>query len=57
LPVEPPHAPSPLFSAPNCVVTPHIAWAAKEARARLLDQTVANIAAFLAGNPINVVNK
>ncbi len=56
LPVEPPREPSPLFSAPNCIVTPHIAWATKEARARLLDQTVANIAAFLAGNPVNVVN-
>jgi glycerate dehydrogenase len=57
LPVEPPRAGSPLLSAPNCIVTPHIAWATKEARGRLLDQAVANIQAFLAGNPINVVNQ
>jgi glycerate dehydrogenase len=57
LPVEPPVAGSPLLAAPNCIVTPHIAWATKEARGRLLDQAVANIAAFLGGTPINVVNK
>ncbi|HBY64162.1 MAG TPA: glycerate dehydrogenase [Solibacterales bacterium] len=56
LPVEPPVAGSPLLGAPNCLITPHLAWATKEARGRLLDQAVENIAAFLAGRPVNVVN-
>lgn len=47
---------NPLFSAKNCLVTPHIAWAAKEARIRLMGTTAENIAAFQAGSPINVVN-
>jgi glycerate dehydrogenase len=55
LPQEPPVNGSPLIGLPNCIVTPHIAWATKEARARLLDQAVANIAAFAAGKPINRV--
>jgi glycerate dehydrogenase len=37
------------------IVTPHTAWSAREARERLLDQVVANIAAFLAGEPRNIV--
>jgi glycerate dehydrogenase len=37
-------------------MTPHIAWATMEARARLLGQAVANVAAFPAGKPVNVVN-
>lgn len=56
IPVEPPQSPSPLFSARNCIVTPHIAWATKEARARLMDTAVDNVRAFLAGSPQNVVN-
>jgi glycerate dehydrogenase len=56
IPVEPPKSPSPLFTAPNCLVTPHIAWATKEARARLLAQAVDNVNAFLNGSPVNVVN-
>ena len=56
LPVEPPTAGSPLLGLPNCLVTPHIAWATKEARSRLLDQAAANLEAFLAGAPVNVVN-
>ena len=47
---------NPLLSAPNLTITPHIAWAAIEARRRLMAVTAQNIAAFLAGKPINVVN-
>ena len=47
---------NPLLTARNCLVTPHIAWATREARRRLLDTTVANVASFLAGRPSNVVN-
>jgi glycerate dehydrogenase len=46
---------NPLLSAPNCVITPHQAWATLDARRRLLQITVANVAAFLAGRPQNVV--
>ncbi|TVQ35913.1 MAG: D-2-hydroxyacid dehydrogenase [Spirochaetaceae bacterium] len=47
---------NPLFSASNIMVTPHIAWAALEARIRLMETTAENISAFQAGKPINVVN-
>jgi glycerate dehydrogenase len=53
---EPIRPDNPLRSAKNCLVTPHIAWATDEARGRLMETTVANVAAFLAGKPINVVN-
>jgi len=56
LPIEPPPAEEPLLSAPNCVITPHLAWASLEARARLVDITVKNLQKFLDGTPINVVN-
>ncbi len=46
----------PLLGAKNCVITPHLAWAPKETRERLLNIEVENIKAFLAGKPINVVN-
>ncbi len=52
---EPPEESHPLLSAPNCIVTPHIAWATKEARQRLLDVVVKNIAAYKEGQPINRV--
>ena len=52
---EPIRADNPLLGAPNCLITPHIAWATDEARARLMETTVANVTAFLAGKPINVV--
>jgi glycerate dehydrogenase len=55
LSVEPPAADNPLLSARNCLVTPHIAWATREARSRLMDLAVENVAAFLAGTPRNVV--
>ena len=48
---------NPLLTAKNCIITPHIAWAPKEARARIMNTTAENIAAFIAGAPINVVNK
>jgi len=53
---EPPDAGNPLLRAKNCIVTPHIAWATKEARTRLLDTAIANLQAFLNGHPVNVVN-
>jgi len=52
---EPPPADDPLLGAPNCVITGHVAWWAREARQRLLDQTVSNLRAWLDGEPINVV--
>jgi glycerate dehydrogenase len=56
LSVEPPPADNPLLTAENCLITPHIAWATRAARSRLLQITVANIRAFLSGRLQNVVN-
>jgi len=56
LETEPPDSGCPLFTAPNCFITPHIAWATQSARERLLSATVDNIKAFLEGRPQNVVN-
>ncbi len=55
--VEPITASNPLPKAKNCLVTPHIAWAPKAARERLMNIAVDNLAAFAKGGPINVVNK
>jgi glycerate dehydrogenase len=55
LSVEPPAMDNPLLTARNCLVTPHIAWATREARERLMDEVVENVASFLAGQPRNVV--
>jgi glycerate dehydrogenase len=48
---------NPLLKAKNCILTPHISWAPKESRQRIMDTTVENVKAFLAGAPINIVNK
>jgi glycerate dehydrogenase len=56
LAVEPPLDGNPLQNARNCFVTPHIAWATRAARSRLLDTVVENMKAFIAGPPTNVVN-
>ena len=53
---EPMAADNPLKSAPNCIVTPHMAWAPIESRIRIQECTERSIQAFLAGNPINTVN-
>lgn len=53
---EPPASDNPLLRAKNCIVTPHIAWATKEARTRLLEAAVANLQAFVDGHPANIVN-
>ena len=47
---------NPLLEAPNIILTPHIAWAPKESRQRLMDIAAENLKAFLAGSPIHVVN-
>ncbi len=53
---EPIAADNPLLTAPNCVITPHMAWAPVAARQRIIDCTVSSIRAYLAGTPINTVN-
>ena len=55
--VEPIEASNPLLNAKNCFLTPHIAWATKEARQRLIDICVENVKAFVQDNPQNVVNE
>ncbi|MCF2445434.1 D-2-hydroxyacid dehydrogenase [Dyadobacter sp. CY345] len=52
---EPPKADNPLLTAPNCIITPHIAWASFEARKRLLQMVADNLAAFISGETTNVV--
>ncbi len=54
---EPIRGDNPLLKAKNCIITPHISWAPKESRQRIMDCAVANAKAYLAGAPINVVNK
>ena len=54
---EPIKGDNPLLSAKNCLITPHISWAAQAARQRIMDTTVDNVIAFIIGNPTNVVNK
>ena len=54
---EPIKADNPLLHAKNCIITPHISWAPKESRQRIMDCAVANAKAFIQGEPINVVNK
>ncbi len=53
---EPIKADNPLLSAPNCIITPHLSWGAREARERIMMTTADNIRSFLRGKPQNVVN-
>ena len=54
---EPIKADNPLLKAKNCIITPHISWAAKEARQRIMDVTVDNVKSDVEGDPKNVGNK
>ncbi len=54
---EPPRADNPLLSAKNCYITPHIAWATRSARQRLMESAISNVRAFLKGDPQNVVSR
>jgi glycerate dehydrogenase len=56
LSVEPPPSDNPLFGAKNLIITPHIGWATRAARARLMETAAGNLKAFLEGAPVNVVN-
>lgn len=56
LSTEPPKAENPLLAAKNCYITPHIAWATKEARQRLMQIAAQNLKAFINGTPQNIVN-
>ncbi len=53
---EPIRGDNPLLTARNCLITPHISWAPKEARQRIMDCSLRNLRAWLAGGPVNVVN-
>ena len=54
---EPIRGDNPLLTAKNCLITPHISWAPKESRQRIMDCSIENVKAFLAGAPIHVVNE
>lgn len=54
---EPIRMDNPLLGLPNCLITPHIAWAPKESRQRLMDIAVSNLRSFLEGHAQNVVNR
>lgn len=56
LSLEPPAGDHPLLRAPRCLITPHVAWASRAARQRLIEASAANVAALLAGRPRHVVN-
>lgn len=54
---EPIKADNVLLKAKNCIITPHISWATKEARERIMNTTAENVKSYMDGNPVNVVNK
>ena len=54
---EPIKPDNPLLNAKNCIITPHISWAAQAARQRIMDITTENVKSFISGTPINIVNK
>ena len=54
--IEPIKSDNPLLKAKNCIITPHISWAPKESRQRLMDIAVNNLRSFINGNPVNAVN-
>ena len=54
---EPIKGDNPLLTAKNCIITPHISWAPRESRMRIMDAAAENLKAFMAGEPINLVNK
>jgi glycerate dehydrogenase len=53
---EPMHPGNPILTAPNCIITPHMAWSPIETRQRILDITMESIRGYLNGTPVNVVN-
>ena len=53
---EPASPDNPLLTAKNCYITPHIAWATRAARNRLLNMAIDNLSAYLSGTPTNVVS-
>jgi glycerate dehydrogenase len=57
LSTEPPKPDNPLLTAKNCVITPHIAWATRSARQRLMQVSIDNLGSFVAGQPQNVVSR
>jgi glycerate dehydrogenase len=57
LSAEPPAKDNLLYTSKNCIITPHISWATKVSRIRLMKTTISNLSAFMKGNPVNVVNK
>ena len=56
LSVEPPSKDNPLFTAKNCLITPHTAWASRASRARLITIAADNLRQWQAGRPVNVVS-
>jgi len=54
--IEPIKGDNPLLNAKNCIITPHISWAPRESRQRLMDIAVNNLKGFVDGKPVNVVN-
>jgi glycerate dehydrogenase len=57
LPIEPPQKDNPLFTAKKSIITPHITWATREARGRLMEISISNLAALFNGHAVDVVNK